>query len=208
METHIRKFLTHSLGAMMRRLSTILPHDVIAWSLALALAFFPAIASAQLSGGLMFPGPGMPAASASYTGPIDINGAAFALWSTRCSSNSYTGNVADIWDSATGSTTETLLTCSVGGVLNQTIHSLATTCASGCKVKTLYDQSGASKCSAAVCDLVEAANATRPTVTTSCQNSKICLVFNGSACMATANTVTTQAQPYTVSAVWTTTTYR
>jgi hypothetical protein len=91
-------------------------------------------------------------------------------------------------------------------VLNQTINSLATTCASGCKVKTLYDQSGASKCSAAACDLVQATNATRPTVTTSCQNSKICIVFNGTACMATANTVTTQAQPYTVSAVWTTTT--
>jgi hypothetical protein len=35
----MRRFFTYSLGAM-RRLATM-PHDLIAWSLAFALAFFP-----------------------------------------------------------------------------------------------------------------------------------------------------------------------
>lgn len=92
------------------------------------------------------PSPGQlkPAAAASYTGPLDVAGytSAYAYWGLRCASTSYTGNVADIWDSATGSTTETLLTCSSGGVLNETINSLATTCAVSCKVKILYNQAG------------------------------------------------------------------
>jgi hypothetical protein len=76
----MRKVLTHTLGAMMRRLATILPHDVIAWSLALALAIFPAIASAQLSGGLMFPGPGMPALRSSINLICGCPDASF-IWS-------------------------------------------------------------------------------------------------------------------------------
>ena len=140
-----------------------------------------------------------------YTGPGDVNGTSYAFWSTRCMSNAYNGNVADIWDAATGNTTETLLTCSTGGVLNQTINPLSTACASGCKVKTLYDQSGSSKCSGSACNLTQTATTTRPTFTTNCQNGKSCLVFNGSACLATASTPTTQTQPYTISAVWDTT---
>ena len=92
-----------------------------------------------------------------YTGIGDLGlSSMVSYWGLRCYSNAYHGNVADIWDSSTGSTTETKLTCSPGGFLNQTVNPLATTCASGCKVKTLYDQVGSN-------DLTQATNANRPT---------------------------------------------
>jgi hypothetical protein len=138
-----------------------------------------------------------------FTGAIDINGAAYVFWSTRCSATAYTGNVVDIWDTATGSTTETLVTCSSGGVLNTgSPTALATTCSVSCNAKIVYDQSGASDC-AGPCDITTATNADRPLVTTSCQNAKICLAFNGSAmCLANASLTTAQLQPYTTSVVF------
>jgi hypothetical protein len=82
-------------------------------------------------------------------------------WGFRCYSTSYTGIVADIWDSTTGSTTETQLTCSSGGVINQTVNALSVTCASGCNVKTLYNQVANS--TSAVSNMTQATNANRPT---------------------------------------------
>lgn len=143
-----------------------------------------------------------------FTGPIDINGTAFAFWSTRCGATAYTGNVVDIWDAATGSTTETLVTCSSGGTLNTgSPTALATTCAVSCNAKILYDQSGSAKCSGA-CNLTIATNSQRPIVTTSCQNSLMCLVFTGanSSCLQSANTSAGQAQTMTWSSVYNTVT--
>ena len=138
----------------------------------------------------------------SYTGPIDINGAAYAFWSTRCGATSYSGNVADIWDSATGSTTETLVTCSPGGTLNFTVNPLSTTCAAGCVLKTLYDQSGASNCGGA-CNFTQATLADMPSITQSCQNSKFCITFNGtSQCMNVGSAVAAHAIPITTSFVY------
>src|SRR6185312_8922435 len=103
-------------------------------------------------------------AGTGYTGPLDVIGSAKLIVSVRCASTSYTGNVMDVWDSATGSTTETLITCSSGGVLNTSSPSaLATTCASGCNVKTWYDQSGQTNCSGSTaCNFTQATNANRP----------------------------------------------
>jgi hypothetical protein len=83
-----------------------------------------------------------------------------SYWGLRCYSTSYTGIVADIWDSATGSTTETQLTCSSGGVINQTVNILSVTCAAGCSVKTLYDQVANS--TSAASNMTQATNANRP----------------------------------------------
>lgn len=118
----------------------------------------------------------------SYTGPGDVTSGAKAWWGLRCYANAYSGDVADVWDSATGSTTETLITCSAGGILNQTVNPLATTCASGCNVKTLYDQSGASFCNsgASACNLTQATNADRPTYTQNCIGSLPCMTFTTS----------------------------
>lgn len=103
------------------------------------------------------------ASGGGYTGPLDVISPAFYFVSVRCAATAYTGNVMDVFDAATGSTTETLITCSSGGVLNTSSPTaLATTCASGCRVKTWYDQSGANNCSAAPCNFTNATNATRP----------------------------------------------
>jgi hypothetical protein len=145
------------------------------------------------------------AAAAGFTGPIDINGTAYALWSTRCGATAYTGNVVDVWDSATGSTTQTTITCSSGGTLNTgSPTALATTCASGCRVKTIYDQSGSNKCGGGACDLTQATNANRPTLNTSLLNSKIGMVFTGSSsiCLGRGADAAAQAQPITVSEVF------
>jgi hypothetical protein len=143
------------------------------------------------------------ASSGGYTGPVDVNGTAFIFWSTRCGSTSYTGNVVDIWDTATGITTETLVTCSAGGVLNTSSPTaLATTCAVSCSAKTIYDQSGGNKCTGAVpCNLVLGTGSTLPTVNTSFQNGKIGITFvnTNTNCMMSPALASTQAQPFTVS---------
>jgi hypothetical protein len=52
----------------------------------------------------------------SYTGPLDILSAnVWAAYSTRCTKSSYTGDVVDLKDTATG---ETLITCNSGGTQN------------------------------------------------------------------------------------------
>jgi hypothetical protein len=128
------------------------------------------------------------------------------------------GSVVDIADAATGNTTGTRLVCA-GGTVSALVSAsactfvtgnacspLATTCATACVANTIYDQSGSNKCGGAPCNLTNATLADRPTVTQSCQNSKICLVFNGTSdCMFNGTSVTAQAQPFTLSSVQNTT---
>ena len=129
-------------------------------------------------------------AAASYTGPGDIQ--TFAFWGGwRCYSNAYSGNAVDVWDAATGSTIETLLTCSPGGTLNQTIHTLATTCASGCVVKTIYDQTGNGH------DTTQATNSDRPNVVANAINSSYCMQGHTSGPpLLPGASAYTQSQPY------------
>lgn len=138
--------------------------------------------------------------AAGFQGPGDVVSGAKVFWGLRCYNTAYTGNVADVWDSATGLTTQTLITCSSGGILNETVNSLATTCASGCRIKTLYDQSGANSCGGGVCDLDQAINASRPPFTLNCIGSLSCLTFSGSQTLGKASFLS-QAQPYTFSQV-------
>lgn len=109
--------------------------------------------------------------SVSYTGPGDI--VSFSSWyGLRCYATAYSGNVAAVWDSATGTTVETLLTCSSGGTINQTINPLSTTCTVGCVVKTLYDQAGGGF------DLTQSTLANMPTYTANCVGTtKPCMSF-------------------------------
>lgn len=155
-------------------------------------------------------------ASGGYTGPIDINGAAFVLWSTRCGSTTFNNlNVVDIVDTATGTTTGTRLQCLTGGNLSAVVSAsactfvtgnacsaLATTCAVSCSAKTIYDQSGGNKCTGAVpCNLTLGTGSTLPTVNTSFQNGKIGITFvnTNTNCMMSPALASTQAQPFTVS---------
>jgi hypothetical protein len=138
-------------------------------------------------------------------GIIDVFGSAnvVAAWSTRCASATYNGNVVDVWDSATGTTTETLVTCNgAGGLVTNSPTAIATTCAVGCVAKTWYDQSSGANCSAA-CNVTNTTNANRPTITLSCQNSLLCLTFNGtSQCLAGASNMGTGGQPFSFSSVF------
>ena len=138
---------------------------------------------------------------AAYQGPGDVVSGALAWWGLRCYNAAYTGSIADVWDSATGSTTETLLTCSSGGVINETINSLATTCATACSIKTLFDQSGNTNCSSAACNLSQATNADRPTFTRNCITTKPCLTFNGTTTFLSNGGNLVQAQPFSINAV-------
>lgn len=174
-----------------------------AYILALAALLWCALvpALAQL-GTVGVGGGGFGGGAAAYTGPIDINGAAYAFWSTRCGAAAYSGNIVEVWDSATGSTTQTILGCDgAGNIVVKSGSALATTCASGCRVKTLYDQSGSSKCSGA-CDMAQATNANRPTFNTSLLSGKSGMVFSGTQCLQAPAISSAQAQPYTMSAVY------
>jgi hypothetical protein len=121
--------------------------------------------SAQMPGPAGFP-PGVflnrgaldAAASAgcTVTCPGDLGFGAVTAWvGFRCWQYAYSGNVADIWDSATGSATETLITCSNGNLVATSPTAIATTCAVACSVKTLYDQTAGNNCTSATCNVTE-----------------------------------------------------
>lgn len=121
---------------------------------------------------------------ASYTGPGDVVNGASAWWGLRCYNSAYTGNVADVY--APSDASHTLITCSTGGVLNETLQALSTTCATSCTVKTLYDQSGGTNCTGTACDLVQATESLRPAYTLNCSASIPCMTFAGSNRLSTA----------------------
>lgn len=138
--------------------------------------------------------------STSYVGPGDIIASATAWWGLRCYTTAYVGNVADIYAPLDAS--HTLLTCSAGGVLNETLQALATTCAVSCTVKTLYDQSGALACTpSTACDAAQATEANRPTFIVSCTGGKPCLRGSGSQSLTTLGLQNPLAQPNFVAAV-------
>lgn len=117
-------------------------------------------------------------------GPGDcISNASFYI-GVRCYQNAYSGKVMEIWDAATGSTSNTTASCSGGTVSystttgctagGATCQPLATTCLVSCNVAELYDQSGNSNCSGP-CNFVQATNSARPIFTQSCFGSLPCL---------------------------------
>jgi hypothetical protein len=123
-------------------------------------------------------GVGRGAPPTAYSGPGDAVSGAKSYWGLRCYNTAYTGNVADVY--APSDASHTLLTCSAGGIINETVQALATTCASSCTVKTLYDQSGAGNCSGA-CNLTQATIANRPAFVTNCVGGKPCMTFTAAA---------------------------
>lgn len=101
--------------------------------------------------GMAFGG-GNSGGGSSYTGgPGDILAAVY-WWGLRCYSSTYAGNVAQLVDVATGTTTGSLLQCSGGTVTASSSASactfvtgnacspIATTCAVACSVNLLYEQ--------------------------------------------------------------------
>jgi hypothetical protein len=131
--------------------------------------------------------------AASYQGPGDIVSSASVWYGLRCYNSAYTGNVADVY--APADATHTLLTCSSGGTINQTLQALSTTCAVSCTVKTLYDQTVSGL------NLTQATIANRPTFIINCLGSLPCMSFDGSATFLNNVSFSTISQPYTFSAV-------
>lgn len=151
-----------------------------------------------------------------YIGPGDIVAGAKSWWGLRCYTLAYSGNVVDVVDASTGTTTGTRLKCSngvVSGLISgsactfvtgNTCSPLATTCAVACKAVTLYDQSGLNSCngSLAPCDLTQATNANRPTYTLNCIGSLPCITFSGSPVVLSSTTPTAAiSQIFTISQV-------
>lgn len=115
-----------------------------------------------------------------YAGPGDVVTLA-RYWGLRCYTTAYTGSVADVF--APADVTHTLLTCSTGGVINETIQALSVTCAVSCTVKTLFDQpnfGGSPQ------DQAQTTEANRLAFIQSCSGSKPCLRGNGTSNYMTA----------------------
>lgn len=181
----------------------------------LALIFSVTVSNAQLTATGVGGGFGS-GAPAGYQGPCDViscttnTDAYYAV--EMCVTNAYSGNVADVVDSATGNTTGTRLQCSSGTVsalvsgsactfvTGNACSSLATTCASGCTFNKIYNQLGNSN----FADLAEPTTvSSRLTVTQSTLNSRACLTGNGSrsAQPSGASGAPSMPQPFTAASV-------
>jgi len=189
--------------------------SLIAAILTAVISFIGLNARAQVG---QIPGwpPVQPAASgASYQGPGDVVSGALIWYGVRCYAEAYSGNVMDVTDAATGSTTGTRLQCASGVVsalvsasactfvTGNACSSLATTCAVSCNVVTKYDQSGTNTCTGAIpCNVTQATNADRPTLNTNCIGGKYCLVFTSAQFLAdSVGPASTISPPYTITAV-------
>lgn len=131
--------------------------------------------------------------AASYVGPGDVVSGAVLWWGLRCYNNAYSGNVADVYAPLDAS--HTLLTCSAGGVINQTLQSLATTCATSCTVKTLYDQTGNGY------TLSNSTSAARPKLVLNAVGANPAMQFVSASDLHLTTGSFSQSQPYTYSVV-------
>jgi len=177
------------------------------------LLLLPVSASAQFNGcsaGFCAP---LSSVVASYTGPCDISGvtciAYYAV--SGCAQAAYSGNVVDVVDAATGTTTGTRLQCSAGVVsalvsasactfvTGNACSPLATTCAVSCTFSTIYNQLGTGSLPNLT---VPSTLADRATITLSALNSKPCLFSNSASVPSAAPSSTTSvASPFTLIAV-------
>jgi hypothetical protein len=175
---------------------------------ALLACLIAAPASAQLSGGLMFPGPGTAhSTGGAFVGPADVSGwsAPSAWWGLRAMSSATRGNkVANVCNSTGGvdvGCADMFSDATTGDLVSATISSI--TCpGANCTVKTLYDQSGNTNCSAAACDVTQATISKRPTLVASVTGGKAAMLFANASFQLLSNASgITLAQPFTVSNV-------
>lgn len=173
------------------------------FGLALLFSLLIGAASAQLGGGLMFPGPGTShsAGGGAYVGPGDINGSAAYWYGLRGFSAAYaspgTNPAVDLVDQAgANAITINILTngnLDVASIATWvTAHSVTTI-----RVSQLYDQTGGGN------HVLQATLANMPVLTLSAIGSLPGMTFNGSTTyLATSSiTVVGPAQPHTISYV-------
>ncbi len=143
---------------------------------------------------------GQSSSSLPYSGPGDVVSGAKAWWGLRCYNTAYAGNVADVY--APSDASHTLITCSAGGALNETLQTLATTCAVSCTIKTLYDQSGANSCGGGACTVTQATEANRVNVKLNVLGSRYVMDTTAAAPNGLTGGSFTQAQPFTIASAY------
>lgn len=161
----------------------------------LSLLVWAALAGSAFAQPVGMPPTVQAVAAPTYVGPGDIVSSAFGWWGLRGYNGAYSGNVADICDSATGVVCATitwnglaLVIPTIGGVACNNSTNI-------CVIATLYDQSGNGH------NMVNATNATRPTLKLSCIGSLPCMAFAASATLASSAS-TISGQPVTMSSVY------
>lgn len=118
-----------------------------------------------------------------YTGLLDVVSNAGALYSVRAASAATRGNkLMNVCNSTGGvdvACLDIISNATTGNLVAQTIGGI--TCpGANCTVKTWYDISGNTNCSAAACNITQATIASRPLLTASCSGSVACVVFTTS----------------------------
>jgi len=99
-------------------------------------------------------------------------------------------------------TTQADINCNTSTGIDLTAVSTLGCGSAVCKVVTLYDQSGATGCTAAACDLTQSTDADRPTYTaTGGAGGKPCMTFASGNLLQTANALSSSAQPFSIYAV-------
>lgn len=170
------------------------------------------IGSAHAQGG-MGPGPGTVHSTGGGggfvgAGDLTITATVQAYWGLRAwtsatrgnklinACNSTGGTDVGCGDMFSDATTGILASATIGGI----------TCpGANCTVKTIYDISGQTNCSSAVCDLTQATVANRPTLGISGVNSRPCMQFTAASSQSLVNSTNfapvSATQPFTVSYV-------
>jgi hypothetical protein len=170
----------------------------------LALGLWSSSLQAQMLKTIVDFGP--PRAAPSYSGPGNVVTGAVAWWGLRGYNAAYSGNVAQICDSATGLVCATVTWTAAGGLSVPLIGGIACNNTTAiCVIATLYDQSGAGSCLGA-CNLTQATNANRPIfvvpgASNGCTSAaSYCMKFATSDVLTNTAGIS-QFQPFTVSAV-------
>jgi len=140
-----------------------------------------------------------------YQGPADIVVSPFAWWGLRAMSAAKAGTAAiNLCDDA-GNNCADISTNASTGILNAPGTLGGNNCAATgtCKIKTFYDQSGATNCTTA-CDMTNATNSRRANFIANCIGSLPCADFIAGSQTEyfTASNVTATNQPISISGVY------
>ena len=138
--------------------------------------------------------------AAPYTGPGNIVSGALAWWGLRAYSGATAGTKAVNICRASDSTCTDISTLSNGNLDATTASTFCTS--TTCTIKTWYDQSGGMDCSGTACDVTQSTTANQAMLAFNCIGSLPCATGTGSVTYSSANNLTTQAQPFTVSLVF------
>lgn len=187
-------------------MSRLIGTAVVVWVIAaLAILSPPSVVKGQVP--MTGAGLGAPIAGSSYIGPGDVVSGAVAWWGLRAYSAAKTGTkIANVCNSGDANCAD-INSLSNGNFDVTTAQGSPLNCGGAggtCTIKTLYDQSGNTNCSAAACDVTNATAANRPTLVFNCINTSLpCMNFVRASSQVLTNSagISSQTQPNTFSYV-------